>query len=61
MWLFVAFLAIPLIEIALFIQVGGLDRSLADSGDRGGHGCFGNMDDPRSGCIGNEPATFIAE
>ena len=24
MWLFVAFLAIPLIEIALFIQVGGL-------------------------------------
>ena len=23
MWLFVAFLAVPLIEIALFIQVGG--------------------------------------
>jgi UPF0716 protein FxsA len=24
MWLFAAFLAVPLIEIALFIQVGGL-------------------------------------
>ena len=24
MWLFVAFLAVPLVEIALFIQVGGL-------------------------------------
>ena len=24
MWLFLAFLAVPLIEIALFIQVGGL-------------------------------------
>ena len=24
MWLFIAFLAVPLIEIALFLQIGGL-------------------------------------
>ena len=32
---FFLFLLVPLIEIALFIQVGGLDRPLADAGHRG--------------------------
>jgi hypothetical protein len=34
MWLFFLFLFVPLIEIALFIQVGGMDRVVADARHR---------------------------
>jgi hypothetical protein len=43
MWLFFLFLSVPLIEIALFIQVGGWLGLWPTLGDRGCDCCCGNF------------------